>query len=335
MKLIERYVYAVMEYLPFELREDIGKELHTNIEDMLPDDYTEEEVYQVLVNLGSPLKLASEYNSQKRYVIGPGYYEQYISMLKMVIGICVSVTLGIAALVWILEFNDGGQLIENISKLIGTLISAGIEGALQGAFWVTLVFVILERSGVEAGYLPFFNKEWTPDDLSEESANDKLKISRGETIFTMCATILFTALIYVQPQLIAFYTMEGKGRLTISPLFNLERLDFYLPILLILAFIQLALSVWKYIAKHWSLPLIIMNAVYNTVISILIIVLMNDITLFNSGFTQAIGNVTKASSLTISNWLTTSKWIFILVFIGICVWDSTIIFVRYLRKSKI
>jgi hypothetical protein len=93
MNLIERYLYAIKKYLPEEIREDAGKELRANIEDMLPVDYTDDDVYQVLMNLGSPRKLANEYNSQKRYLIGPGYYDNYISVLKKVIGMFVSVAL--------------------------------------------------------------------------------------------------------------------------------------------------------------------------------------------------------------------------------------------------
>ena len=37
MKLIDRYIYAVTSYLPEEAREDVGKELKSNIEEMLPD----------------------------------------------------------------------------------------------------------------------------------------------------------------------------------------------------------------------------------------------------------------------------------------------------------
>ena len=54
MNLIERYVRAVKKYLPNDLKEDVAKELTTNILDMLPEYYTEEDVYKVLTELGSP-----------------------------------------------------------------------------------------------------------------------------------------------------------------------------------------------------------------------------------------------------------------------------------------
>ncbi|NLZ83527.1 MAG: hypothetical protein GX915_07675 [Clostridiales bacterium] len=93
MKLIDRYIYAVTGYLPEETREDVGRELQSNIKEMLPDNPSEDQVYKVLVDLGNPWELASEYNSKKRYLIGPIYYHNYISVLKLVIGICIAVFL--------------------------------------------------------------------------------------------------------------------------------------------------------------------------------------------------------------------------------------------------
>ena len=63
MDLIDRYIYEVKRYLPESIREDVGLELRTNIEDMLPKNYTKDDVYKVLTELGSPSKLANEYNS--------------------------------------------------------------------------------------------------------------------------------------------------------------------------------------------------------------------------------------------------------------------------------
>lgn len=333
MNLIDRYVYAVMEHLPNDIREDIGKELRANIEDMLPDDYTDEDVYQVLMNLGSPWKLANEYNPQKRYLIGPGYYDKYISTLKMVIGICISVFVGIGLLGWVIESPIDGHELKNVTKLITELISSGISGAFQGIFWVTLVFIILERSGVEDGNIPFFNKKWTPDDLLKLPINDNRKISRGETVFSIFFTILFTALISIQPQLIAIYIKGENGRVNSAALFDIERLKFYIPIILILAFFQLAVLIWKYITGRWKKSLVIINVVYNVAISILAIVMLSDKALFNTEFISIIADMGNVSKVTISIWIVKSKWIVGLVFIVICIWDSIITSVKCLRKN--
>ena len=48
MNLIEVYIQEVTRRLPEKSREDIALELRSTIEDMLPDDYNEEDVKLVL-----------------------------------------------------------------------------------------------------------------------------------------------------------------------------------------------------------------------------------------------------------------------------------------------
>lgn len=322
MKLIDRYVYAVTEHFQKDIKEDIGKELRTNIEDMLPENYTEKDVYQVLEELGSPFKLANEYNPSKKYLIGPGYYDNYLSVLKLVIGICTSVLVGIAILGWVIEPPVDGYTYSNLIILFSNLIAAAFDGAIQGALWVTLVFVILERTGVETGQVLFSNKKWTPDDLPEYPVNDKKKISRGETVFSMFCTVLFTSLLYIKPQLIALYTKDDNGVLSATPFFNIDRLQKYMVIFFVLVIIQLAIFVWKYITGSWNLPLAIANTIYNVAFSILIIVMLSDQALLNTEFFSKVVEITNGTSQGVSTWMDFSKWIFVAVFVVISCLES-------------
>jgi hypothetical protein len=303
-------------------------ELRANIEDMLPENYSEEEVFKILEGLGSPLKLASEYNPQKRYLIGPNYYDNYLSILKMVVGICVAVAVSITILEALLSPTDT-TLIKYIIDLTTGIITGALAGALQGAFWVTLVFVILERSGVDAGQFPFYNDKWSPNSLPELPLDDHMKISRGETIFSIISTIAITALLYLQPQLIAIYIFDDKLMNSIS-LFNLDRLKGYMLFIFVSAVLQLGLFIWKYITERWNMPLIIGNAIYNVLISILVITMLRDSSLFNSEFITTLAEITKGSVSTIAIWFDRGKWIFAIIFILITTWDS----ISTLYKSK-
>lgn len=57
MNLIDRYVYSVAEYLPGDIANDVTRELRSNIEDMLPENHTEEDVYGSWRNWATPLNL--------------------------------------------------------------------------------------------------------------------------------------------------------------------------------------------------------------------------------------------------------------------------------------
>lgn len=334
MNLIDRYVYAVTKHFQKDTREDVGKELRANIEDMLPENYTDKDVYQVLEELGSPRKLANEYNPQKRYLIGPGYYDDYLSILKLVIGICVTVFVGIAILGFAFEPPVDGYTYNNLLMVFVDLISAVFEGAIQGALWVTLVFVILERLGVESGQVLFSYKQWTPDDLPEFPVDYKKKISRSETVFSMFCTLLFTALIYVKPQLIALYAKDDNGVLNPTPLFDVDRLQSYLAIFFMFLIVQFGIFIWKYITGSWNLPLAIVNAIYNVAFCILIIVMLSDHALLNTEFFSKIAEYTNGTPLEISAWMDTSKTVFGVVLIVINIWDSISSIIKSLSRTS-
>ena len=83
MNLIDKYIQEVTRRLPEKNRKDIALELRSTIEDMLPKQYSEEEVKEVLKELGNPAILANGYNDRPMYLIGPRYYEMYIIILKI------------------------------------------------------------------------------------------------------------------------------------------------------------------------------------------------------------------------------------------------------------
>lgn len=325
MQLIDRYVYAVTGHLPEEIREDVGRELRSNIEDMLPEKATDEDIRKVLTEMGSPAKLAEEYNPRKRYLIGPGLYDNYIAVLKLVLGICAAVFAGIAIVEYVVNPPGDGHLNSDITRLITRVITGGIDGLLQGALWVTLVFVILERSGVEEGHMPFSNKKWSPDDLPDYPLNNKRKIPRKEAAFSIFWTILLTSTIYLRPELIAAYIKDRNGT-TVIPLFNTERLQSYLVFILILAAIQLGLFIWKIIAGSWSMPMAVYNAVYNGAFCILLVIMLNDKVLYQ---TDSIAKMTDSNlAAIISQWWSRGIYVCVAVILVICIWDSISAFLK-------
>jgi hypothetical protein len=78
VNLIDAYVYEVTRRLPLKSREDIALELRSIIDDMLPDNPTEEEIKDALSKLGDPAVLASRYLERPMYLIGPKVYDIYL-----------------------------------------------------------------------------------------------------------------------------------------------------------------------------------------------------------------------------------------------------------------
>lgn len=323
MSLIERYVFAVTENLPEDIREDVAEELRSNIQDMLPENPTEEDIRKVLKKLGSPKKLADEYRQTRRYLIGPGLYDSYFSILKMVTGIAAAVAIGIALLDWSFErpWND-------YIGLVTDLVVSAVNGVFQAAFWVTLVFAILERTGISEGQLPFSNKKWSPDDLPAEPVSGKKKISRAETAFSVFFTVLFVSIFYFDPRLIAVY-IRVNGSTQVIPLFSEERLKLYIYGIILLAIVQLGIVIWKFIQGNWSVPLAVANAVQNTAASLLVIFMLNDRQLFNQEFFNVIAEkVNTPVPQFMDIWFRGMLLFTIVIFTGICLWDSISAFIK-------
>jgi hypothetical protein len=299
---------------------------------MLSEQPTEQEIYQVLQEFGSPLKLANEYNPKKRYLIGPGYYDHYISVLKMIVGICIAVFAGISIVEWAVDMPTKFSQVESITNLITSTISAVVEGALQAFFWVTLIFFILERSGVEDGRIPFSKEQWKPENLPEIPVNTKSKISRSETVISVFMTVFFTAFIYFQPQLIAIYIKDGNGITSVTPLFVIDRLQTYMPIILCLAFVQLGIYIWKYLKGYWTLPLAIGNTINNILFAIMVAVMLNDNSLFHEGFFLKAVKIFAPSATSAMEWSERSRWICMVVIIAICIGESVAGFIKSTRS---
>lgn len=329
MKLIDRYLNAVTEHLPDVTREDVISELRANIYDMLPCDFTESDVRKVLGKLGNPISLADEYSERKKYLIGPALYDTYLSVLKLVIGIVTIVVMCLTLINWALTPPINGKFVQTSIRFSIDLIIAPIQGVLQGFLWVTAIFAILERNGINEGNLPFVKKKWSPDDLIDMPVSNKRKISRVETVFSIFFTILFTQLVYYHSNFIGLYIKGDSGLILVSPLFVNERLQSYIPVILLFAIIQLCLFIWKFIAMQWNYPLAIANCVHNTLLSVFVCLLLSDDSLFNQEFISKVSTFIK-SSLTenTSNWLSINLWVFIIIFISISLLDSILGFIK-------
>jgi hypothetical protein len=131
MKLIDSYVYAVTAGLPEATREDVRRELHTNIEDMLPEHPTESDVSEVLSKLGDPRALADEYSEKKRYLVGPGLYDSYVSVLKLVVCIVTIVFACITLLKWAVNPPANGKFFQISIQLFIDIMLTPIQGILQ------------------------------------------------------------------------------------------------------------------------------------------------------------------------------------------------------------
>ncbi len=330
MNWIERYLEAVAERLPEDTREDVKKELRANIEDMLPDTPTEEDIRNVLGKLGNPARLANEYRQTKRYLIGPNLYDNYISVLKLVIGIAAIVF----AFIGILENisnpleNISADSISFITNAIIGVISAVIDGAVQAFLWVTVVFAILDRSGLGEGNSSFLKKDWSVDDLFKSAIPAKSRISRAEIVVEMVFTIIFAAILIFQPQLFGWYEKGSSGMMLILPVFNLDRLQSYVAVIILLTAANFILSIYKLIVSRWNLPLAIANTINNIASSIFVFVMFSDRSIINGELISRIAEVINKPVVDVAKESQSFLTAFIIIVIVFSAIDSVSGFVK-------
>lgn len=293
MDLIELYIQEVVRRLPEKNREDIAMELRSTIEDMLPDDYGEEEVKQALTKLGDPAVLASEYKDQPMYLIGPRYYPYYIQLLKIILPIVAAVTLISLIADQLLSYSGDPVNVTNLTSLVSKAVWGTVEAGVQSAFWITLVVIIMERSGSGGVASAKGNrKEWTPDDLKNVRYIPKEKvIPKKEVFYGLLWTAIFGCVYFNAERLFGLYENGGTGVKLTAPVFNQDVLLSYWPSIVLILALGVALGVYKWIAGKWNFPIAILNAATHGVTLVVLAEMLSHPQLFSQVFLRKMEDI--------------------------------------------
>ena len=241
--LINRYVYAVMKYLPHKNRVELEKEIRMLISDTV-DSVEEtsatklEAVKIALVKLGTPDQLAAKYtNDNETCLIGGEYYQRYMMILKIVVGaaafgMTLAMILGAAA--------------EGVSgqgrpwyEVLGTSIASILSAVCFAFTFITVAFAIAQRKHVH------MEKSGTGiDNLPPVPEHDN-RISRVECIFSISFITLFFILFVTAP---GFFRMPDESGHYVPVLNELR----YSKKLLIVIICALALDTFETILKYFK-----------------------------------------------------------------------------------
>jgi hypothetical protein len=182
MELIDRYLQSVRLALPKAQQNDVIRELTDEIlsqieerETALGRPLTEDEQVALLKQLGHPMLLAARYRKQQ-YLIGPGIFPIYWTVLKLVLAI-VLIGMAIAA-VSVAATGRG------LGASIGVLAQYPMA-AISTFAWITAVFAMIEYFGAKFK----FHDKWDPRTLPKLSKLEK----RPSTVQT-AAGLFFGAL---------------------------------------------------------------------------------------------------------------------------------------------
>ena len=203
--LSERYITATINELPAEMHDDVRAELEASIADAIMARIEQGEVREtaeraVLTELGDPSLLAANYADRPLHLIGPRYYLTWWRLLKRLLVIIPPIVFVIVAFAQVLA---GG----NIGDILAEAIVATISTILHVCFWVTLTFVIIERSGGDLGI------SWSVDNLPEPQ---DARRGKGDFIASLVFIgLMLAALIWDQTR--AFIHIEGESVAVLNP----------------------------------------------------------------------------------------------------------------------
>ncbi len=246
--LIERYVYDVTRRLPEAQREEVKKELTANINDMLGEKPTEQEIENVLLSLGHPRKLASNYREKQRYLIGPEWMDDYLMVLKIVLMIMVVVGL-IGGLIGGLMNPESETVIGIIAGTFAKAISGVLEAAFRGFAIVTMIFIAVEF------YNHNRNDEFRVRSLPEVPKEAKKELKRSKIItgiiFETIFGVLFIYLLATE-QLSAVWFDASSHVLTTEPVFNQNIADIFIPIFIFSLGLTIIADLYRLIKNSWN-----------------------------------------------------------------------------------
>jgi hypothetical protein len=236
MELLDRYLHAIEFWLPKRQRQDIIAELSEDLRSQIEEKETElgrkledAEVEVILKRCGSPLAVASRYRPQQ-YLIGPTLFPIY----RFVLGVLVLGCVVPRFLIWLgfLIADPAHSSYLHMENLGATI--------LYFAFFTTLAFAIMERSGVKLQGLD----TWSPRKLPP--TRDPNRISRFSSLFEIAAAMVvnvwFVSIFWPGPA-VDFYGV----RISIAPVWRVFFWSF-----LFLAAANVALAGVNLFRPYWT-----------------------------------------------------------------------------------
>jgi hypothetical protein len=275
--LTDRYVSAVVRGVPDRQRADLEQELRASLADDIDarveggaEAKTAER--EAIVELGDPIVLAARYAGRPLHLVGPELYADWRRLLTVLEFIIVPIVVATLVIVGAVKGDTFGGI-------VGGAVWTGLSVGVHLAFWVTVTFVLIERSPSMAAKKLMI---WTPDMLPETAAQ---RTSRTEFIVETVLAALFLTAFVLSPFVSPFTDARGA----VVPLFDPWIWQSGILIVLVLVpLLQVGAGALK-LRGHWTMPYAVAATLIDVAGAIAIIVLGATDHLLNPAFFDAAG----------------------------------------------
>ncbi|MDF2923321.1 MAG: hypothetical protein K0R57_2235 [Paenibacillaceae bacterium] len=324
MSIIERYIYTATKRLPDKIKKDVEEELRSNIYDMLPENYSETDIRNVLYELGNPVELGNRYRENSQHLIGPAFYGQYLFVLRIVLIIVLcAAPVGAFATV-LLDESVNGPLAVIGNILLQTLVFL-LEGGVQAFAWVTIIFAFMDKA--KGTYLkwPFTGKEWSLEDLEEPRTPQNGAIPTSDPVFSIVMTLVLLIVACFFPEYVAAFEWNN-GEFVSTTLFDLEVLKGYIPYILAFALYETVFSVLKLVYQRWTKRLAMLNVISHACGILLTGAFLLNERVINESFKTVFAQAANADIDMFSNLWQRGVWALILLILVMGIWNAVMVF---------
>ena len=302
--LTERYISATTGSLPLETQSDVRAELEASIADAIDSRLEQGEdpadaERAVLTDLGDPVALAASYTDRPLHLLGPRYYLAWWRLLKLLLAIVPAAAVGGVALVQVIIGAPVGEV-------IGQAISVGISATVHLFFWVTLMFVVLERTGSDTGH------DWDLDQLPEPRPTGA---GRSEVV----ASVVFAGLMIgavLWDRFRGFVQIDGQAH--DIQILHPQLWPWALLGMLALLLLEVGLAVLVHLRRGWTTGLAVANTALAAVWVSVILTLLGNELLVNPEFVGLVlpsdGSGPDTARVVVV--------LFVLSVIGVAAWDT-------------
>lgn len=241
MNWLRRYVDNVKTYLPSKLREDVGSELYSTLQDQCDDladslgrQPTEADILALLKDKGHPMQVAAAYRPRKT-LVNEALFPLYTLVLQWMLA-AVAIVNAVASVLSLL-----GQAQPGFSSAAIGWLGATFNGGIYGFAWVTLAFYLV---GESINYTGVFGK-WDPRRLPD-IVDGNQRISRFESATEL--VVMLVSMAWLNDLFAATPRIAGGG---VSFEFSRE-LEALIPWLNVAIALNLLMSLSKLVKPYWT-----------------------------------------------------------------------------------
>lgn len=269
--MIKNYLYTIGKYLSHTQREDVLKEVESNLYDYLEEnfgekEYTHNEIEEAIRSMGHPKKVAEAYMNSPRCLIGPAYIDTYwlilkIATISVAFGIIVSNLIGLpdgkASFLFFLDIC--AQIINSLFATVGV---------------VTFIFATIQYFSPQTALTD--EEPWSLDILE-----DAPEPSQSIKVFDLILETFFICITFVILNHVTFHVGLSFSKTLVIPVINMTYFAPFIPWINLMLAITLLLNMYLLIKRRWQTVTRIISIVESILSIVLFAFIVNSPEIFD------------------------------------------------------